>query len=211
VYLGELALAQPAFDQVRRLGEALGDRRLQSYAAWNTGRVCMVQRDHAAAIAVCQHALALATDPHTRFNALFILGYAYVEQGDAMQAIPALEQAVQLCDHMQFRALKGSIMAHLGRAHLLRGDFAQALDLARQGLALARAAQYTAGIIGALKSLGRIALARGTVAGAETHFQDLRQLFTATEGRHGLGLFYLDLARLAHAQGNQEAVATHLH
>jgi hypothetical protein len=124
------------------------------------------------------------------------------------QAMPALEQAAQLCDHMQFQALKGSIMAFLGRAHLLRGDLAQALDLAGQGLALVRATQYTAGIIEALRSLGRIALARGALAEAATHFQEGLQLCS---GRYGLGRFYLDLARLAHAQGNPEAVSPHLH
>jgi ATP/maltotriose-dependent transcriptional regulator MalT len=210
-YLGELALAQDAFDQVRRLGEALGDRRLQSYAAYNTARVCIDQGEFAAAITFSQHALALATDPHSTFNALFGLGRAYVELGDATQAMPVLEQAAQLCDQMQYRAIQGTVMGHLGRAHLLRGDFEQAHDLARQGLELARAAQYPTGISTALRTLGRIALARGALAEAETHFQEALEIQTATGKRFMAGAYSLDLARLAHAQGNPETVTTHLH
>ena len=209
-YLGELALAQSAFDQVRRLGEALGDRRLQSFAAFNTARVCIDQGEYAAAIAVSQHALALATDPHATSNALFTLGRAYVEHGDATQAIPVLEQAAQICEQMQYRAVQGMSLAHLSRAYLLRGNLEQALDLARQGLALARTAQYPSGISTALRTLGRIALARGALAEAEGHFREALQIQTTTEKRFMAAVYSLDLARLAHAQGNPEAVTTHL-
>jgi class 3 adenylate cyclase/tetratricopeptide (TPR) repeat protein len=211
VYLGELALAQCAFDQVRQLGESLGDRRLQNYAAWNTARVCIDQGEYAAAIAVSQHALALATDPHATSNALFILGRAYVEHGDTTQAIPVLEQAARLCEQMQYRAIQGLSLAHLSRAYLLRGDLAQALDLAHQGLALARAAQYPSGISTALRTLGRIALAQGALAEAEGHFREALQIQTTTEKRFMAAVYSLDLARLAHAQGHPEAVTTRLH
>jgi tetratricopeptide (TPR) repeat protein len=210
-YLGELALAQDAFDQVRRLGEALGDRRLQSYAASNTARVCTDQGEYAAAITFSHHALALATDPHAMSHALFLLGRAYVEHGDATQAMPVLEQAAQICEQMQYRALQSLSMAHLSRAYLLRGDLEQALDLARQGLALARAAQFPTGISTALRTLGRVALARGALAEAETDFQEALQIRTTTRNRFMAGAYSLDLARLAHAQGNPEAVTTHLH
>lgn len=211
VYLGELASAQPAFDQVRQLGEALGDRRLQSYAAYNTARVLIDQREYAAAVTVSQHALALATDPYATANVLFILGRAYVEHGDATQAIPVLDQAARLCEQMPYRAIQGLSLAHLSRAYLLRGDLAQALDLAHQGLALARAAQFPTGISTALRTLGRIALARGALAEAEAHFQEALQIQTTTEKRLMTAVYSLDLAQLAHAQGNAEAVTTHLH
>jgi tetratricopeptide (TPR) repeat protein len=196
---------------VRRLGEALGDRRLQSNAAWNTGRVLITQREYEAAIAAGQHALTLTTDPQNTHNILYTLGRAYLENGDAAQAIPLLTQAAQLCAQMQNRAQQGLILAYLGRAYLMCGDVEQAQDLARQGYTLATAAQYKSGIGVALMMLGRIALARGAVAEAETSFQEARQLYTTMRGRYGLGLVYLDLARLAHAQSNSEAVITHLH
>jgi DNA-binding winged helix-turn-helix (wHTH) protein/class 3 adenylate cyclase/tetratricopeptide (TPR) repeat protein len=210
-YLGELALAQRAYDQVRQLGEALGDRRLQSYAAFNTGRVLIDQREYAAAITVNQQALALATDPRTTVNALFNLGRAYLEHGEVTQATPVLEQAARLCDQMQNRALQGWVLCHLSRAYLLRGDPVQALDLAGQGLALARAAQNPTVIATALRTMGRLALAQGALVEAETHFQAALQLQTATERRSMVGVLSLDLAQLAHAQGDPEAVATHLH
>jgi ATP/maltotriose-dependent transcriptional regulator MalT len=102
-------------------------------------------------------------------------------------------------------------MAHLSRAYLLRGDCEQALDLARQGLALARAAQFPTGISTALRTLGRVALARGALAEAETHFQEALKIRTTTRNRFMAGAYSLDLARLAHAQGNPEAVTTHLY
>jgi tetratricopeptide (TPR) repeat protein len=210
-YLGELALAQPACDQVRQLGEALGDRRLQSFAAFLTGRVFIDQGEYAAAIAVNQQAVALATDPHITVNAVFNLGYAYLEHGDVTQAIPALEQAAHLHEQMQYQSGQGWAMSHLSRAYLLRGDLAQALDLAHQALALAKAGKNPTTVATALRTLGRIALARGALAEAETHFQAALQLHTTTERRSRMGAMLLDLARLAHAQGHPEAVTTHLH
>jgi tetratricopeptide (TPR) repeat protein len=204
-------LAQPAYDQVRRLGDALGDRRLQSLAAFDTGRVLIDQREYAAAIAVNQQAVALATDPHIAVSAVFNLGRAYLEHGDVTQAMPALEQAARLYEQMQNRSGQGWAMSHLSRAHLLRGDLPPALDLAHQALALARAGHNPTTVATALRTLGRIALVRGALAEAERHFQEALQMQTTTERRSMVGALSLDLAQLAHVQGNPQAVTTHLH
>ena len=204
-------MAQHAFDQVRVVGEVVGDRRLQSTAAWNMGRVLFYQREYEAAIVVCQHGLTLASGPYNTALMLHHLGQAYVGKGDAAEAIPVLEQALQVYNQMGYRALQGLLMVRLGEAYLLRGDVEEADGLTHQGLALTREAPYRHGIGVAHSVLGQIALARGRLSEAETHFQEALDLFTTGHQHHFLGIVHLDLARLAHAQGNLKAVATYLH
>jgi hypothetical protein len=46
---------------------------------------------------------------------------------------------------------------------------------------------------------------------AESYFQEALQIQTTTEKRFMTAVYSLDLARLAHAQGNAVAVTTRLH
>ena len=210
-HLGELASAQHSFTQMRQLGEAMGDRRVQSYAAWNMGRVLINKREYEAAITMGRHALALATtNPFNVALVLYTLGWAYLEQGEAAQAISTLAQALDLFRQMQDQTMQGMVMARLGEAYLVRGDVGQAYDLAHQGLAVAIASHVQMAMRAAQRVLGRIALARGALAEAETHLQEALRLCDSTQEQYGLGITHLDLARLAHAQGNPEAVTTHL-
>jgi ATP/maltotriose-dependent transcriptional regulator MalT len=125
--------------------------------------------------------------------------------------LPQLSGDCHLCEQMQNQALQGMIMTRLGEAYLMRGDVEQSHDLARQGLALTRNAQYSTGIVMSQRALGRLALARGALAQAESHFQEALQHCASTQRPYLLGGIHLDLARLAYAKGNSEAVTTYLH
>jgi hypothetical protein len=79
-----------------------------------------------------------------------------------------------------------------------------------QGLVISREANFRPGVGWAQQALGRIASARGLAAEAEEHLNAARDTFTAVHSRYELGRTYLDLAALARAQGNREAVVANL-
>ena len=79
-----------------------------------------------------------------------------------------------------------------------------------QGLVISREANFQPGVGWAQQALGRIASARGLAAEAAAHFDAARATFTAVHSRYELGRTYLDLAALARAQGNRDAVTANL-
>src|SRR4029453_6621580 len=88
---------EPAFEAVREaqaVGEAIGDPRLQTYAAWTTGWLEAARGDGEAGIRACRRSLEHSPDPVNTADAWSFLGGAYLEHGDARQAIESLERAV---------------------------------------------------------------------------------------------------------------------
>jgi hypothetical protein len=86
----------------------------------------------------------------------------------------------------------------------------QAQRLAVQGYELARRNTLPWGIGAAQRTLGRIAHTSGNLVGAALHLQDAIASFAAMEARYDLARTHLDLASLAHDQGDQDTATTHL-
>ena len=80
-----------------------------------------------------------------------------------------------------------------------------------QGLDRTRQAEYWIGIGIAQRALGRVERAIGTLSEAETHLQEALQTFTSHGFRPEAARTHLDMATVAHAQGNAAATATHLY
>jgi hypothetical protein len=62
----------------------------------------------------------------------------------------------------------------------------------------------------AQRVLGRIAQTSGSLAEAESLFREALQTFVSIQARFEVSRTHLDLAALAHAAGNREAMTTHL-
>ena len=139
--LGELDAALEAETRARIIGETVGDRQLQASALSAIGIVHAVLGDAEAGIEACERGLAVAPDPLTRAVALGWLGFAFVEQGDAPRAIPALETAVQQHGVFRFPQFQGWFTAFLADAYRLDGRRDQALATAREALEITRAAR----------------------------------------------------------------------
>src|SRR5262249_2718103 len=118
-FMGEFVQALAATAQIQSIGEALGDPRLQSYAAWTTGWIEATQGEWQAGLEACQRSLERAPDPLNTGVTLGFMGYAYLEKGDSLAAIATLEQAVQYMHQFRFRQLQGFFMTFLGEAYLL--------------------------------------------------------------------------------------------
>lgn len=207
--MGEFELALEAETRAYAMGEALGDPRLQCYAAWSTGWIYATRGDWEAGIEACQQGLKGATSPHNTTLALGYLGHAYLEKGDVAQAIPLLEQAVLQLGQFQQRRVQSWFTIILGEAYLWNGHVEKARALASQGLEMTRDTKHRYGIGWAHRALGRIARAGGAFSEAEHHLHEALQTFTSIHARFEVGRTHLDLAALAHAQGNQQAAASH--
>ena len=105
--LGDFAAALAATALAQAIGAALDDLHVQSYAASATGWIEAMRGEGSAGIAACQQSLAWALDPVNVALAKGTLGYAYLEQGEASQAIPLLEQSAQQWGAFGQRAMHG--------------------------------------------------------------------------------------------------------
>src|SRR5262249_14429385 len=130
---GEFPQALAAVARTQAIGKALGDPRLQSYAAWTTGLIEAMRGEWQAGLEACQRSLECAPDPLNTGVTLGFMGYAYVEKGDPSEAAAALEQAVQSMQRFRFRQLQGLFTTWLGEAYLLSGQTDKARGLALQG------------------------------------------------------------------------------
>ncbi|MBI4609552.1 MAG: tetratricopeptide repeat protein, partial [Candidatus Rokubacteria bacterium] len=208
--LGEFDLVLEVLARARAIAEANGDPRVESPVTRLIGLIHVLSGEWEAGIEACQRALQCAPDPFNTAESLGCLGLAYLEKGDAAQAVLLLEQSVRQVSHFKRYAVQGWFMATLGEAYLLTGQTERARDLVSQGLELAEATKYWAAVGWAQRSLGRIAQARGFSSEAESHLKEALQTFTSIHARYLVARTHLDFAALAHAQGNREAVRTHL-
>ncbi len=166
--------------------------------------------DWEAGIVACQQALELAPDPYETAIVLGFLGHAHLEQGGLAEAIPVLKQAVQ--DAMQYRSRQVQcwFKTYLAEAYRQNGQIEEARDLTLQGFELGKEIKHWWGAGIAQCTLGRIAQSSGAHAEAASHFHDALQTFASIHAGFELGRTHLDLAALAHSQGDQDVIATHL-
>ncbi|MFQ5899760.1 MAG: sigma 54-interacting transcriptional regulator, partial [Candidatus Methylomirabilia bacterium] len=208
--IGQFEPALEALARAQAVAEAMGDPRLQSFAAWVSGVIHAAMGEWEAGVSACQRSFERSPDPFNRAITMGWLGFTYLEKGDVAHAIPLLEQAAQRLGQFGFRQFQGWFAVFLADAYRVNRQIERALDLAIQGLEISRGANFWVGVGWARQTLGRIAQARGELPEAESHFNQALQTFASTQSRYELGRTRMELALLARARGNQEAAATHL-
>jgi DNA-binding NtrC family response regulator/tetratricopeptide (TPR) repeat protein len=206
-FLGEFGRALAAARQAQVIGEEIGDPRLQTYAAWTTGWLRAAMGDWRAGIEACRQSLERSPDPVNTADALSFLGGAYLEQGDAGQAIEVLAKAVHEWGRFQHRPMLGWFTTLLGEAHLVNGDLARARELAAQGLEIAAGIRFGYGVAWAQRTLGRIARAEAAFPEAERRLREALATFGSIQARFEVGRTHLDLAELAHDRGEAAGTA----
>ena len=190
--LGELGAALEAETRARIIGEAGGNRQLQASALCATGIVHTALGDAESGIEACQQSLSVAPDPLTRAVALGWLGFSFVEQGDAVRAMPALEAAVQQHGAFPFPQFQGWFTAFLADAYRLDGRRDQALVTAREALEITRAARSPYGIGLALRALARVQLAVGASSEAMATLDEAAATFEAIQARYDAARVWMD-------------------
>ncbi|HBH04632.1 MAG TPA: hypothetical protein DDZ42_22420 [Candidatus Rokubacteria bacterium] len=205
--MGEFEAALAAQAEAHAIGEAIGDPRLQSYAAWTTGAVYAARGEAPAAIAACTRGLEHSPDPINTANALGFLGYAHLEAGDAAEATPLLEQAVDRLHQFGARQGEGWFTAWLSEARLLAGRVDEARALALRGLEITTVVKFLWGSGVARRALGRVARAQGALDEAGAHLHDALRVFGEIDARFDVARTHLALAELAGARGRPAEAA----
>ena len=208
--IGEFEPALDALARARAIGEAIRDRRLESYASWNTGWIHALRRDSETGIKACQQAVEEAPEPYSTAVALLVLGVARLEAGGFREAIPALEGAFAEFERFQYRQIQSWAAASLGHAYLLSGETGKARAFALRGVQAATDFRHRYGIGLSQRVLGWVAQAEGAFAAAETKFREALETLASIPASFEEGRTHIALAELARASGNADVVAAHL-
>jgi transcriptional regulator with AAA-type ATPase domain/tetratricopeptide (TPR) repeat protein len=209
-FLGEFRAALEATARADALGNAIGDPRLQTYAAWTTGWLQAAQGDLDAALAACRKSLERSPDPVNTADALSFLGYVLVEQGAVRDAIPLLEQSIKQWTEFQHTLMLAWFTTVLADAYLAAGEPERAHQAASRGLALAREAAFPYGAALATRTLARIARSRGRLDEAARLAAEALDTFQVIEARYESARTGLELAAIAAARGDPAAAQTYL-
>jgi DNA-binding NtrC family response regulator/tetratricopeptide (TPR) repeat protein len=210
ITIGAFDLALDAEARALAVGEALGDRRIESYATWTTGWIQALTGNWAAAIEACRRALGQSPDPLNTATVLGHLGYVHLAKGEVAGAVALLEEAVAKMRQFGVRQLEGRFMTFLGEAYLVGGQVEAARELVSEAMRLSAGASYSYGLGWARHAMGRIALAGGDLAAADTYLTDALETFTRTYARFLVARTRLSLAGLAHARNDRPEVARQL-
>ncbi len=209
-FQGEFDVALEAVEHGRAVGEAIGDPRLQSYAAWTAGLYLATRGDTEAGIDRCVQSLELSPDPLNTAFATGKLGFAYREHGDYDRSIDCLERAIASMHEYSYPRLVAWYKGWLCESHLRRGDVELARMLAGEALAvsLETKGDWATGV--AQRALGRIARAAGGAGEAEDRLREALQTFAAIEARFDVAVTRLALAEHARLEGRPDEATTHL-
>jgi len=216
LHIGDFVPALEVLERMRTLGQATGEVRMQSDAAWSEGRIYTVMGEAETAITACQRAVDLAPDPVAKANAIGWLGAAHVENEDASRAIPLLEDAIGRLQGLsgtggyRYRQIDGVFRALLCECYLARGDVEQARAIGELALDIARTGGWAVAIGYAERAVGRLALAVGKLDDAEAALERAVRTFADIEARAQVARSRLPLAEARAARGDTNAAAVEL-
>jgi tetratricopeptide (TPR) repeat protein len=199
-FVGEFERGLAAAREAQRVGETIGDPRLQAYAAWTIGWLEAARGHGEIGVDACRRSLEHSPDPVNTSDALSFLGGAYLELGDSRQAVPLLEDAVEHWTRFQHRPMLGWFTAVLGEACLLAGNAGRARELAERGRQIADGVGFKYATGWACRVLGRLARLEGRGEAAERELEVGLAAFLAIGARFEAARTMLDLATSAIAR-----------
>jgi transcriptional regulator with AAA-type ATPase domain/tetratricopeptide (TPR) repeat protein len=202
-FLGDFRPALEAAARADALGHAIGDPRLETYAAWTTGWLQAALGDLDAALTACRRSLERSPDPVNTADAMSFLGLVLLERGGVGEAIPLLEQSVRQWTEFQHTPMLAWFTTVLADAYLSAGEPDRARHAATRGLGLARDAAFPYGVGLAARTLARIARAGGRLEDAARHAAEALETFRAIEARYEEARTYLELAGIDAARGER--------
>jgi tetratricopeptide (TPR) repeat protein len=192
------------------IAQAIGDSALEVSASWVMGVTHAAMGEWDQGISECRHAVNAARNVLYRAFATGFLGFAYMEKGDAKEAIPMLEQSIPLVHQFGNKVFEGWFTAFLAEANRMEGRLDHAESLAEHGRLIATEANYGIAVGWAQLSLGRTAMARGEWSKATDRIEQALATFTGTHSRYECARAHMDLAAAWHARGSAEAATRHL-
>jgi class 3 adenylate cyclase/tetratricopeptide (TPR) repeat protein len=203
-YKGDFELALNAAARLNALGERIGSRRARANAEMMIGLTQATRGDWAEGIEAEQRALDLSPDDFETAWILACLGKAYLEGGDATQAVRTLEQAIELADRVRSLQLRSWFRTMLGDAYVLKGELEKAYNVTAKAFEVSTEIQFLLGVGLSKQALGRIAYARGDMVRAKRDFHEAVTALHSVSAHFELAQTHLELATLAHTQGDSK-------
>ena len=120
--------------------------------------------------------------------------YAYLEKGEAREALPRLEWAAHQGRQFGYKAIVSWFWGWWSEALRLTGEADRARQVALEGLDLASEGSNLYGTGFGRRVLGRLARDAGDLAVAEEQLRAALDVFTAVESRFEVGRSHLDMA-----------------
>jgi transcriptional regulator with AAA-type ATPase domain/tetratricopeptide (TPR) repeat protein len=202
---GQFEDALAAEQQSLIIAQAIGDAALEVSATWAAGIVRVAMGEWDAGIADCLRAVDVARDVLYRALATAFLGFAYMEKGDAQQAVAALEQAIPLVRRFGLRAYEGWFTAFLAEAYRLLGHLERAEVLSASACEIATEANFPVALGWAQLSLGRIAAARNDLMAAAARLDEALATFTTTHSRYECARTHMERASVEWTRGDRDS------
>lgn len=210
VLAGDLDAALAATKQEEAIGRAALFPRLQALAGYVAAWAHALRGATELAIETARRALSISADTTTAGLLSGTLGYAYLEQDDAVSAVPLLEEVVDQLKRSPVRSGQIRHMALLGEAYLLTGDRTHAHEIAAQALELAEIDGMPLNIAITQRALGRITRAGGDLEAAHRYLSAALQMFTRCGATLEVARTRLDLAAVRGARGDRDGAREHL-
>jgi DNA-binding SARP family transcriptional activator len=207
---GDLEDALETARHVEVVGSAAAQPRILAFSAFIAAWVHALRGDAEVAITTAQRALDVSRDATVTAVASGILGYAFLEAGDADAALALLTQVVDRMKASPLRQAELRNMTFLGEAQLVTRDLTGARETTMCALKVAEAHGMPLSVGAAQRLLGRIAQAHGQHADAERYLVAALQTYTECGARFEAARTCVDLAATLGARGNRDAARAHL-
>jgi tetratricopeptide (TPR) repeat protein len=202
--LGDLKAAIRMAEELREVGDAIGDRRLQAYGLVMSAMEAMIRGDAVAALQGAQDALEVAADPLARANVLGYLGEIASTAGDTSLAKESLMAALDFSRGAHFRQLEAWELARLAEAELCAGDIVSADAVARDAVDLADAVRFPYVRARASQVRGQVAFRSGLVLDAIDLLMSTAAIFERIEAPYEWARTALSLAAAYTVAGHKE-------
>ena len=181
-----------------RVGKAIGDPRLQTYAGFTIGWLEASRGNHATATAAGRRSRDQAPDRVSRAYASMFLGYALIEAGDHRSAQELLEPTVTELHSFGIPQWLAWASILTGETYRRDGDVDRAGTFVARGLDIATKAKYWYAVGFAERIAARIARDRGRPEDSTTAVRRSLQTFERIGAR-----FEAERSRREEAAGNQ--------
>jgi hypothetical protein len=136
--LGDLDGAHRAAEELRAVGQTIGDARLHAYGVIYLAMGTMMRGSLSEALRDAKRALSIANDPLARATINGYVGEIATRAGDVALAHESLAMALEFMRRAHFRQLEVWDLARLAETELVRRDLAGADAIAREASALAK-------------------------------------------------------------------------
>lgn len=206
--LGRWNEAISAGTEALRIGRESNDSSSISAAAVGLAIPYVLSGNLDKALEYTDVALAAAPTPVDRMQAVYIRGVALLQQGDAIAAIPLLEEAMGLLRTTGY-ILRVHNEPFVAQAYLQAGRTAEAAQLARETVELAERCGANLGAAMARSALGEALAITGSWEEAAACFERSIALLRPMGNRGFLGLAHAGYGRLHRRLGNIAEARAH--